>query len=109
MEQPSTRRNGPLGWLTRRSARFWILVFLAPILYALSFGPACGIASRHRWLEPALRRVYLPLAWATMVVLPGAFRAVLDYGASWEDQAARGEIGGVALGVMLFAVEGDPE
>lgn len=63
MDERASKRRGPLTWLaTNRKARWWTIAVLygAPVLYVLSFGPACRIAS-HLGAESLLATAYQPL------------------------------------------------
>jgi hypothetical protein len=44
---------------------FWVTVALVAVLvlYPLSFGPACWIASRTEWLRPTVPIVYKPMTF----------------------------------------------
>ncbi|MGQ0633213.1 MAG: hypothetical protein ACT4QC_01275 [Planctomycetaceae bacterium] len=56
------KRRGPIGWLTVRPRRFWILV--APVAYLSSLGPTCliwNLLGRPGWYSEIARAVYLPL------------------------------------------------
>lgn len=47
IDEPPTKRRGPLGWLVARTWRFWVVAaLLMPLLYVGSFGPACWITAR---------------------------------------------------------------
>jgi hypothetical protein len=49
----------------RRPLWPWIAALLIglPVLYVLSFGPACWVASRNRAALLSLNSVYLPIGW----------------------------------------------
>jgi hypothetical protein len=64
MADNPTNRGGPLYWLKRRTRRFWICVALLPVLYVLSFGPACWITSRLDIRVVTLPTLYAPITWA---------------------------------------------
>ncbi len=87
MHDESKTRGGPLYWLKRRSRRFWFSMFLLPVLYVASFGPACWAVSHLHGPPWVLRIAYWPLgkiAWATP---PFAFFSIslVQYGALYED------------------------
>jgi hypothetical protein len=55
-----TKPRGPLLWLAGRSQWFWIGVALLPILYVVSFGPACWISSRVQPSGEIISVLYQP-------------------------------------------------
>src|SRR5436190_23317650 len=60
MDERPTKRRGPITWLAGRSRRFWIgLAMLLPVLYVVSFGPACWWTVNHR--VPRWMVIYWPL------------------------------------------------
>lgn len=61
------------------SCASWIVLVL--VLYPLSFGPACWIASREAWALPVVSAVYRPLmAVAVSSPLPFLFDAIFQWG-----------------------------
>ncbi|MBI3861956.1 MAG: hypothetical protein HY290_08665 [Planctomycetia bacterium] len=69
MDERLKKQVGPLYWVGCRSRRFWITtVALLPLLYALSFMVACGIAVRCELIDdatemPTVPRIYIPIGW----------------------------------------------
>lgn len=58
------KRRGPLTLIvTSRKARWTALIFglLLPVLYALSFGPACWLAANTGTGQKVVRNVYFPI------------------------------------------------
>lgn len=63
MDERPTKRRGPLAWLAARTWLFRVGVVLLPVAYAVSFGPACWIASltgthNARWMSA----IFSPIA-----------------------------------------------
>ncbi len=84
-ETDDTASSGSTGWFVRILAGVAILV-LVMVLYALSIGPAAYLyavlnAGSHRWLEPAINVVYLPLIWWFRHDMPG--RHLLEAYVEW--------------------------
>ena len=54
-----------MGTRQKPTAAFYVCVVLsaALIMYPLSFGPACWLASRHTAFVPALLAIYGPVIW----------------------------------------------
>jgi hypothetical protein len=71
---PDRKKPGVAFWAT-------VVVVGLPLLYVLSFGPACWLA-RQRFLPPSVAaQIYRPILWASADKLPGwANRAVWWYG-----------------------------
>jgi hypothetical protein len=67
MDERTTKRRGPIGWLSGRSRRFWGIAAAAlPVLYIASCGPALWVITRvpqPDWALDAYRFVYAPLGW----------------------------------------------
>jgi hypothetical protein len=65
MDTIQVKRQGPIGWLSGRSRRFWILAVSLPVLYALSVGPFCWVSSRTGSTGGAriVNHVFRPLTW----------------------------------------------
>lgn len=96
MNERSTKRRGPLGWMADRSWRFWaIAAVLVPVLYVLSSGPAAYILD-HASLSASTDRIltdfYRPLRFAVM--RPSiASRAWYRYVSLWIKDEALAENG----------------
>lgn len=60
-ERPKNPR-GPITWLASRSKRFWLSVASVPVLYVVSYGPACWIVSRNVVGISVFRVLYYPIA-----------------------------------------------
>ncbi len=78
MDDRRTTGGGLLYWLSRRSWRFWIIVAALPILYVVSFGPACWIASYTGIGRRAIAIIYYPLI-ENMIFGPSPIAKSLHY------------------------------
>jgi|SRR5579863_9504478 len=83
-------------WLTMRIVNRrerwakWTLagVVGVPMLYVLSFGPACWLAVHQKWIRGTVNSVYSPVAWARLKVVPDSVGRAIDWYAS---------VGGIVL------------
>jgi hypothetical protein len=82
MNERSTKRSGPIGWILCRSRRFWITVaVILPLLYIASLGPACWLVGDLKnpddVASDAVPVVYYPLLWLARItrspIAPGVF------------------------------------
>jgi len=93
MDGLSTKRGGPLYWLHRRSRRFWIgVVASLPLLYVVSFGPACWLLARAelRADEHLVNTYYSPVIWTY----------------NWAHDRRSGEEGAIAGVIRWYAMVG---
>ncbi|MFN0056514.1 MAG: hypothetical protein ACKV0T_30575 [Planctomycetales bacterium] len=74
MDESERKRLGPLLWIGRCSRRFRVMVAVlvaVPMLYVLSFGPACWLEDRTGWpSQHALTTVYSPIVSALLNQIP---------------------------------------
>src|SRR5262245_2303803 len=86
MSDAPNKRRGPIGWLSARSSRFWIVMAVVGCLYPLSLGPVGWLIQQRviSWGTAArVLSMYAPAVWV-YTKTPRKMQVVYEwYGDLW--------------------------